>query len=274
MTDAVRRWLATEIKQLPSVRAVGLGKNDDIVVRTWVGLRVNVYFLHHVPNARALKRTLQDNRRAYNSTMYILSPNLVPADGEQFTPPDWLDGLHMLNHECLYIYDDEAPAINAVHFAYLADGVTREAWHGPPVEFKKLRGLSQSVTVRAMKGNWLVADFGSQPFWKNMDYRNTRKGGRYKERKRYARRFVWGQYDAGSNPGGPTMVETHASKLTQCYVQLGVEPNASKDEVKAAFRKLAREVHPDTTDLPADEAAMRFRELTDAYEFIKTTQRW
>jgi len=45
---------------------------------------------------------------------------------------------------------------------------------------------------------------------------------------------------------------------------LGVTPEASPGEVTRAYRRLARQIHPDVTDDPA--AAEQFRALTAAYQ--------
>ena len=51
------------------------------------------------------------------------------------------------------------------------------------------------------------------------------------------------------------------------YAELGVSKDASEKEIKKAFRKLAREFHPDSNpDDPAAEA--RFKEINEAYETI------
>jgi molecular chaperone DnaJ len=50
------------------------------------------------------------------------------------------------------------------------------------------------------------------------------------------------------------------------YDVLGLRPSASEREIKSAFRRLARELHPDVSDHP--EAQERFREAAEAYEVL------
>ena len=50
------------------------------------------------------------------------------------------------------------------------------------------------------------------------------------------------------------------------YGILGVARNASADEIKRAYRKLARQYHPDVN--PDPETQERFKEITQAYEVL------
>jgi molecular chaperone DnaJ len=56
------------------------------------------------------------------------------------------------------------------------------------------------------------------------------------------------------------------------YKTLGVERNASKDDIKKAFRKLAHEHHPDKTKGNA-EAEKKFKEASEAYAVLSDDQK-
>ena len=51
------------------------------------------------------------------------------------------------------------------------------------------------------------------------------------------------------------------------YSTLGVSPNASMDEIKAAYRKLALKYHPDRNG-GSKEAEAKMKEINDAYAQI------
>jgi len=55
------------------------------------------------------------------------------------------------------------------------------------------------------------------------------------------------------------------------YKIMGVARDASQDEIKRAYRKLARKYHPDVSKEPQAEA--RFKELGEAYEVLKDPEK-
>jgi molecular chaperone DnaJ len=54
------------------------------------------------------------------------------------------------------------------------------------------------------------------------------------------------------------------------YELLGVPRSADEGEIKKAFRRLARELHPDVSDAP--DAQERFREVVEAYEVLSKSE--
>ena len=54
------------------------------------------------------------------------------------------------------------------------------------------------------------------------------------------------------------------------YTVLGVSPEASQDEIKKAYRKLALEYHPDRNDSP--EAEQKFKQASEAYSQVGTKE--
>ncbi|KAK7280988.1 hypothetical protein RIF29_08600 [Crotalaria pallida] len=55
------------------------------------------------------------------------------------------------------------------------------------------------------------------------------------------------------------------------YSVLGVSKNASKSEIKSAYRKLAREYHPDVNKEPGAE--QKFKDISNAYEVLSDDEK-
>lgn len=52
----------------------------------------------------------------------------------------------------------------------------------------------------------------------------------------------------------------------KCLEILGLPPSASEDEIKKAYKNLARQYHPDKND--DEEAKEKFQEISGAYTYL------
>ncbi|HWO74047.1 MAG TPA: DnaJ domain-containing protein, partial [Dehalococcoidia bacterium] len=62
-----------------------------------------------------------------------------------------------------------------------------------------------------------------------------------------------------------------ATSKADYYETLGVSRDASPDEIKRAFRRLAMQYHPDRNSEPGAEA--RFKEINEAYEVLSDPEK-
>lgn len=286
------RWLAGQLMNVNSVRTITRDRETNdleataLVALTWSSSVIKVYTIDAEPRTRAIRKIVTENTRVGIGTLFLLNADFVPADGERCVPDESLWVLHALFKDKIYTYryENQEPKIGQVHFKSYGRSDEVEVWYGPDIEIRSLP--SYRVTVKPpspIKGDWLMANLGSPPFWKQADYSAGRDAFRQQQRAGYTYRAEWSQtsWDATSGRGHTEYEDSTRSpaaaaqtRLDKCYVQLGVGQTASYDEIKAAFRRLARELHPDVSTLPKSEAETRFKTLNEAYAYIKSSKGW
>src|SRR5262245_31824275 len=77
---------------------------------------------------------------------------------------------------------------------------------------------------------------------------------------------------AAARRGHDELEEPCAMNYQDYYATLGVERSASADEIKKAYRKLARQYHPDIN--PGNkEAEAKFKAINEAYEVLSDKEK-
>ena len=57
------------------------------------------------------------------------------------------------------------------------------------------------------------------------------------------------------------------------YETLGVQKGATQDEIKAAYRKMAKKYHPDVTTESKEVAEEKFKKVSEAYEVLSDDEK-
>ena len=81
-----------------------------------------------------------------------------------------------------------------------------------------------------------------------------------------------GSASLGSRRPGAALVAA-ANPSASYYQLLQISPEASGTELRQAFRSLSKRYHPDTTELPEQEAREAFRRLQQAYLTLSDPER-
>ncbi len=273
MITALHKSLAQQLKRLHSVKNCSLTRDDVLSANLWSGAAVYIHIFDAAPKTRQIKRILQETSRLGIGVLFLVDLRLLPPDGARIEPADWQTALHELSGNRIYTYrmDEQQAIIGQVHFK-LYGGNLREVWYGPDVTLAGLPFYRVWVQTPSIRGDWLVANFGNELFWKQSDFRSER----HAEQAKYDGQRVhnWSSERAYSTYMDRSIPLLQDAKLDIAYKQLGVKRDAPEDEVKSAFRKLAHEYHPDVSKLPKEEAERRFRAIKDAYAYIRTASGW
>lgn len=266
MENIVAKWLASEFLNVQDVKSA-LAHNHktnifqnhgaDFVVETWMNSRLYVYILDKNIKSRNIKSTLKQNTNASVGTLFILNMALLPADGETSKLQDWQNDLRVMNGGSIYAYgmvEDEMKIIQ-VNFSETMHQHVYDCWHTTdfPLDTVSVRRREFSTNI---KGTWYVGDIASPQFKRRINQERASQRFHYRTKK--------------TTPVDVAPVD----QLNAAYLTLQIEVSAGQDAVKEAFRKMAREYHPDVSEHDKEEAEQRFKEIKSAYDAIKSYRDW
>lgn len=266
MENAVAKWLASEFRNVQDVKSASTQNQNgliyrnhdaDFVVETWMNSRLYVYILDKSIKSRTIKNTLKQNTNASVGTLFIINSALLPADKETSKLEDWQDDLRVMNGGAIYAYGivEDKLSIIQVNFSETMHQHVFNCWHTTdfPLDTVSVRRRDFNTNI---KGTWYIGDIASPQFKRRIN------------KERASQRFHYRTKQTHPIDIAP------ADQLQAAYLALQIEVSAGQDAVKEAFRKMAREYHPDVSNHDKEEAEQRFKEIKSAYDKIKSHRDW
>ncbi len=278
-----KKWLREQFLRLVNVQRCTLGQSSlvgapvrevDLVVTTWGGNVLHVHLIDAPIKTNRVRKIIETSTDSGIPVLFLVNAALLPLQGERIQGEPWYVPFQALVNDRAYAYhaDPAAPRITPVQFK----PVSRQEYqtvYGTPVAITQVRHFRATVKHSVLKGFWLLVDLESQAAAQTPPIRNTDYSGYQYTGPRFDHAGM-PHWERPPHQRPQETVPPVKTRLDLCYEMLGVQRSASREEVKAAFRRLAFEVHPDVSELPKEEAELRFKRLSEAYEVIKAAQKW
>lgn len=238
----------------PDLALTARAHEPDIVVETWMNSRLHIYLIAKAPKPRQIKSILKQNTSGGIGTLFLVDAALLPGDGYCGRLRDWQDDLRVMTLGAIYAYRQGKDGLRLIQINLDESPQRGEfiVWHSSdfPCDAVSVRRREYQTNIR---GSWFVGDIASPQFKRRISEERVRQRFHYRTR--------------GSQPGD-------GEPINAAYLALEIEVGAGQDVVKEAFRKLAREYHPDVSAHDKPEAERRFKEVKRAYDRIRTHRRW
>lgn len=281
--ETTRRVLRLRLLNLVNVQACYLAREDEslLIVHTWMNTVIHLRVLTAPIKLGTLKKYLKEATEVGIGSVFMLSRALMPEHNHRVAVPEWLMALHALTQERVYTIrlDGDAVRLGQLHFEPVGSTGEYAAKYGPAPNLDKMRFFRTSIKAKVIKGDWQIVDFGSEAFWRDPHRPSVHQPQYHRpDPSEYAER-AWKSW-SGTTWDAPPLQDAHDPRVPRqdavmlAYACLNVRSDATQDEVRAAYRKLAMAYHPDTSALPQEEAAHKFRELNAAYEAIQRARNW
>jgi hypothetical protein len=293
MKQFVLHHLARQAERLgQSVVTAPVGSAPDLLVTLPGGELIAVVIVNYGLHSAELAAQLEAATRRAVYSLYIVDGRMLPDDGELVEPPHWLSAMHGVLHGRVYGYwcRGREVTIRPVHFEWRWGDERRRAIFGPPVAWGDVRATFVESGSKYMPGRFATANFGEGAFWKQRDpnagrqprysWRTWSGPARPREREQepggteetFQNHYgeVPGSEGVGyrRRTGGATRPRPPKPLPHRHYLVLGISQDASNDEVKRAYRRKARENHPDLHPNERDKYHHRMAEINAAFEAI------
>ncbi len=269
----------------------------DLLITLASGKRVGVCVINRAIRLPEIKERYERNSARGVHTLYIIDGRMMPQDNSAVEPPYWMAALHTLMHGRLYGYwlDGRDVKIRPIHMEWKWGGSPRTVEYGDEIDLNALSANTVHPATKYIDGAYLSANFGEGAFWKKRQsldeerFSYSWRNWTYSERKQppdEEQEPAWDPWEEfnqnfGSNgKAGSEQWEWTGEEFRQRkprrgqsvpnkhYALLGVAAGASMDEVKQAYRRKAREFHPDMHPNEKEKYTAKMADINAAFEAI------
>ncbi len=223
------RYLVDTLREAEHVRSIRILDEGAMLVdliQPTFDEEIAIYLLAGELSIDFIKKALNGNTRADIHTLFILSLDLISENGSTATMDEGLRLLLSVYGGMVYAYVIDEQGVSIAPIYIDRYG---KVTRGEPVNLANLGGDYAAIESNYIRGVRKIAGFTNRQF----------------------------HQPAAHRPSDP---------LQSCYELLGVTVGASLTDVKRAYRKKARQNHPDTNKSPDATALMQ--EINEAYAKI------
>jgi DnaJ-domain-containing protein 1 len=210
---------------------------------------VSIHLIERFIDVEEIERVFARNSAINTHTLFFLWCDMfIPDDGDRYRPADWMALLLRLYDGRIYAfkeYGSEALFFPA-HFSPLPGG-QQQVSYGTTVDFRRLRGSFVQMASGEEARRWFSVNFEGQ-FTERIFHDD--EAGAHQETHHYEQ----------------AQMPPLSTELRDYYTVLKISPDASREEIRSAYRDLARQYHPDLNSSPTANA--RMQEVNAAYRAI------
>lgn len=272
------------------------------------GTKIGVFVINRAIRLPEIKERYEQNTANGIHTLYILDRRMLPPENGTIQPPHWMEALHTLTHGRIYTYhcDGRRVTIQPLHIEWRWGNTPRYVEYGEAVDVNNLRAEMVNPTSKYVTGSYAAAHFGEGTFWKKRSsvdeaqfrysWRHWSYGPRKERSQEETAQADWDPWEEFSrhygevpgdepewdwaNPGaqqqqqrGRRTARVTPAQPREHYAVLGIPVTASFEEVKQAYRRKAREYHPDLHPNEKEKYTAKMVEINTAFEAISRTQK-
>ncbi|MCA9904865.1 MAG: J domain-containing protein [Anaerolineae bacterium] len=277
------------------------GHDADLHIELKNGKRIAVYVINRALRLPEIREKYEYNTAIRLHTLFLIDQRILPSDKTEAHVDYWMSALHSLADGRIYAYHCERRdvEIRPLHIDWKWGNAPRLFEYGPPVKIDSLKTNVVDCSSKYITGLFATASFGDLPFWKKRtplddmrdqkySWRNFSMGGN-KKRQPDPDEFEdtgwdpWEEFERNYGDAsqyysdGSSRQRTYTSGKRQRYTVteaahyalLGVNLGASLDEVKQAYRRMARQYHPDLHPTQKQEFTAKMAEINAAFDAIR-----